>query len=106
MHLLYLDDSGSASNANEDYFVLGGVSIYEAQAHYFTQELDKLAQTIDSSDPYSVEFHASEIFSRRVLPWKNMTSNEARGVIKAVLRILRNSYGTATAFACAVHKAS
>ena len=27
MHLLYLDDSGSASNRDEDYLVLGGVSV-------------------------------------------------------------------------------
>lgn len=69
MYLFYLDDAGSAANPNEDYLVLGGISIYEAQAYWFTQELDKLASTIDPSDPYSVEFHASEIFSRRQQPW-------------------------------------
>jgi len=106
MHLLYLDDAGSAGNANEDYLVLGGISIYEAQAHWFTQELDKLAETIDPSNPHSVEFHASEIFSRRKQPWKGMTREEAQGVIKAVLGVLKNSYDTARAFACAIHKAS
>ncbi len=106
MHLLYLDDAGSASNANEDYLVLGGLSVYEAQAHWFTQELDRLAETIDPSNPHSVEFHASEIFSRRKPPWKKMTREEAQGVIKAVLGILKNSYDTARAFACAIHKAS
>lgn len=29
MHLLYLDDSGSAENKNEAYFVLGGVCVPE-----------------------------------------------------------------------------
>ena len=106
MHLLYLDDAGSAGNANEDYLVLGGISIYEAQAHWFTQELDKLAETIEPSNPHNVEFHASEIFSRRKQPWKGMTREEAQGVIKAVLGILKNSYDTARAFACAIHKAS
>ena len=106
MHLLYLDDAGSAGNPNEDYLVLGGVSIYEAQAHWFTQELDQLAATIDPGDPYSVEFHASEIFSRRTRPWKGMSREEAQGVIKAVLGVLKRSYGTARAFACAIHKAS
>lgn len=43
MHLLYLDDAGSAANATEQYLVLGGVSIYEAQANWFTQQLDNLA---------------------------------------------------------------
>jgi hypothetical protein len=106
MHLLYLDDSGSAANANEDYFVLGGISVYEAQAHHFTQEMDKLAETIDAGNPHNVEFHASEIFSRRTPPWKGMSRNEAKGIIKAVLEIVKKSYDSAKAFACAIHKAS
>jgi len=106
MHLLYLDDSGSASNVAEDYLVLGGVSVFEAQTSWITQELDKLATTINPSDPQSVEFHASKIFSRKVQPWNGMSQREARGVIKAVLNILKDSYETARAFACAVHKAS
>ncbi|MCY4353337.1 MAG: IS1595 family transposase [Truepera sp.] len=44
MHLLYLDDAGSASNSNEQYLVLGGVSVYEAQSHWITRELDRLAE--------------------------------------------------------------
>jgi len=106
MHLLYLDDAGSAGNADEAYFVLGGISIYEAQANWFTQELDQLASTIDPANPFDVEFHASEIFSRRNHPWRGMTRQEAQGVIRAVLDVLRRSYETTRLFACAVHKAS
>ena len=43
MYLLYLDDAGSPGNANEDYFVLGGVCVYEAQVDWFSREIDKLA---------------------------------------------------------------
>jgi hypothetical protein len=106
MHLLYLDDAGSAKNPGEDYLVLGGISIYEAQAEWVTREMDKLAATIDPSNPQNVEFHASEIFSRKVDPWKGMGKEVAQGVIKAVLNIFKSSYGTARAFACAVHKMS
>src|SRR5713226_389332 len=106
MHLLYLDDAGSALNKTEDYFVLGGVSVFEAQVHFLTQELDKLAQGIDAANPHAVEFHASEIFSRRSAPWDRMSKQEAQGVIKAVLHIFAKSYETARAFACAIHKAS
>lgn len=106
MHLFYLDDSGSALNKDEDYLVLGGLSIYEAQAHWFTQRLDELAESINPSDPHSVEFHASEIFARRIDPWKGMSRDEAKGIIKAVLRIVAESYDTTKVFACAVHKQS
>ncbi len=64
MHLLYLDDSGAVGNANEQYLVLGGVSVFETQSHWITQELDKLAETINPGDPHGVEFHASETFAR------------------------------------------
>ena len=106
LHLLYLDDSGSASNADERYFVLGGLSIFEAQADWFTRELDKLAEGINPANPSHVEFHASEIFSRRSEPWNRMSREEAQGVIKAVLQIVAGSYDTARIFSCAVEKAS
>ncbi len=106
MHLLYLDDAGSANNPNEDYLVLGGVSVYESQAHWITTQLDELAETIHPADPYRVEFHASEIYGRRTVPWRGMSREEAQGVITAVLEVLRRSYESARAFACAVHKAS
>lgn len=106
MHLLYLDDAGSANNPNEEYLVLGGVSVYEAQAQYFTLELDRLAQNYNPADPHSVEFHASEIYGARNPPWRGMQPQDKRGVILSVLEVLRNSYDSAVAFACAVHKAS
>lgn len=106
MHLLYLDDAGSQKNPTESYLVLGGVSVYEAQADFITRELDKLAQSIDSANPQAIEFHASEIFSRRETPWNKMSKDEAQGVIKAVLQVLAGCYETARAFACAIHKPS
>lgn len=106
MHLLYLDDSGSAANPNEEYLVLGGVSVFESQASWITQELDNLAAGIQPADPHAVEFHASEIFARRIAPWQGMSREEAQGVIKAVLGVLRRSYDSARVFACAIHKPS
>ena len=106
MHLLYLDDSGSAGNDCEDYLVLGEVSVFEAQSHWITMQLDRLAEGINPDDPHSAEFHASEIFSRRVQPWKDLTRDEARGMIRSVLAVLADAYESAQAFACAVHKPS
>ncbi len=106
MHLLYLDDSGSVGNDAEQYLVLGGVSMFEAQSSWVTQELDRLAQNIDPGNPHGVEFHASATFSRRSQPWKGLSQDEARGTIKSVLDVLANAYDTARAFACVVHKPS
>ena len=106
MHLLYLDDSGSVQNQQEEYIVLGGISIFESQCHYLTTELDKLAQSIDPQNYKDIEFHASEIFSRRNPPWNILRKDEAQGIIKAVLKIVANSYDSANIFACAIHKKS
>ena len=40
MHLLYLDDAGSVGNVREQYLVLGGVSVFEAQSSWVTQQLE------------------------------------------------------------------
>ena len=106
MHLLYLDDSGAVGNANEQYLVLGGVSVFESQSYWITEQLDRLAENIDPGAPHDVEFHASEIYARRGPPWSSLTQEEARGTIKSVLAVLANAYNSARAFACVVHKAS
>jgi hypothetical protein len=33
MYLLYLDDSGSTENQDEEYLVLGGMAVFERQVH-------------------------------------------------------------------------
>ena len=106
MHLLYLDDAGSVGNASEQYLILGGVAVFEAQSGWVTQQLDMLAENLNPGDPHGVEFHASETYARRSQPWKGLTPEEARNTIKSVLDVLANAYDTARAFACVVHKAS
>jgi hypothetical protein len=103
MYLLYLDDAGSPGNPAEEYFVLGGVCVFEAQVDWFSREMDKLATPFDKN-PEDVEFHASTIFSRRAPPWKCLEIDEARGILKSVLRVAAASYDTTRLFACAIQK--
>ncbi|MGH9751769.1 MAG: DUF3800 domain-containing protein [Blastocatellia bacterium] len=106
MYLLYLDDSGSVQNPNEEHLVLGGICVFEHQVQYFTQQLDSIAHRLAPNAPDSVEFHASAIFSGRQPPWKDLAKQERIGVIKEVLQVVAKSYESACVFACAVHKAS
>ena len=106
MYLLYLDDSGSTGNKDEDYLVLGGVCVFERQVFWLSKQLDDLAATICPQRPEGVEFHASEIYRGKTPPWDSLKRDKRREVIKDVLGVLSSDqYGT-TAFACAVHKAS
>ena len=56
MYLLYLDDAGSPGNAAEEYFVLGGVCVFEAQVEWFSREIDKLASPYNAAAPEDIEF--------------------------------------------------
>ncbi len=106
MYLLYLDDSGSVSNRNESYLVLGGVMVFERQVHWLSEQIQKIALAIDASSADSIEFHASNMFSGREAPWKGMSKPERRAAISEVLGVLADSHETTLAFACAVHKTS
>src|SRR5690606_10631350 len=106
MHLLYLDDSGSVDNKSDDYLVLAGLSIFENQGYYLSNKLDEIAQGIDSANPDDIEFHASEIFSRKSSPWNKFSREEAQGVIKSVLKIIAESSASTYLFGCAINKKS
>ena len=107
MHLLYLDDSGSIANENEEYFVLGGVCVPETSIHWLSNQLEQLASQLSPNNPRQVEFHASEIFSGRRTPWNNFRSKQERvQIIKNVLLVLQNAYPEIVVFACAIHKKS
>lgn len=106
MYLLYLDDSGSPKNRNEEYFVLGGIALHESSVRWLTHQIETLAETISPSAPAEVEFHAAEIFSARVPPWSGRTKSESVGIIQSVLRTLDHANQSVALFACAVHKAS
>jgi hypothetical protein len=70
MYLLYLDDAGSPGNKTEEYFVLGGICVYEAQVDWFGRELDKLATPYNATNPEDIEFHASTISPDVMSPGK------------------------------------
>lgn len=107
MYLLYLDDSGSIPNKNEDYFVLGGICVPEQSVYWLSHELDKIAIKIDPTYAPNIEFHASEIFSGKIFPWDQYsTKSERIGIIKQVLQSLTGAYQDIVAFACAIHKKS
>ena len=107
MRFLYLDDSGSAKDLNQDYFVLGGICIHESSVRWLSNKLQELAVQFDQANPNKVEFHAVDIFAGRGYPWENIPQKKDRiEIIKNVLHVLDDAYETISAFAIAVHKAS
>lgn len=104
MYFLYLDDSGSPKNKDEDYFVLGGFIIHETKLYWLNKHLDELAEKISPSFKDTIEFHASEIYSAKSEPWKNMLKQERISIIKSVLDVVQRESKNISVVACAVKK--
>ena len=83
MHLLYLDDAGSVPNPDERYFVLGGVSVFEAQVNHFISEMDRLAESVWPEKPDAVELAFEDLTSRfdRYLTRLRQDGDRQRGMM-------------------------
>jgi Protein of unknown function (DUF3800) len=86
MHLLYLDESGSVADPNQQYFVLAGVSVFERTTHWIEQELHKIAARFDPVNPWAIELHGSEIRSGRN-GWKRFALDQRMMAIEDALRV-------------------
>lgn len=107
IHVLYLDDSGSPNNRNEEYLVLGGVCVPEKSLRWLSNQLNELAQRFHPADPGAVEFHAVDIFGGRNGIWRQYKERQARiNILKQVLGVLDNAYREVYTYACAIHKSS
>lgn len=104
MYLLYLDDSGSISNQDEEYFVLGGVCLPETSIYWHTEKIDAIAKRINQAAPVSIEFHASEIYSGKSAPWNSYKKPDRINIIREVLNTFRDAYLDTVIFACAIQK--
>jgi uncharacterized protein DUF3800 len=85
MYLLYLDESGSVSDASQRYFVLAGVAVHEKQTHWIEQDLNSIAARFDAANPYAVELHGAPMRSGRDI-WKNFPQADR---IQAMLDALK-----------------
>ena len=66
MHILYLDESGSLPDPNQDYFVLAGVAVFERGIYHLVKAVDDLVASWNLlPDPASVEIHGSPMYQGR-----------------------------------------
>ena len=43
MYLLYVDESGTTHDPNQQYFVLAGFCVFERQGYWISNQLDQIA---------------------------------------------------------------
>ena len=61
MYVLYLDESGTHTDAR--HFVLAGVCIYETNAYWAADQLDRIQSSYFPDYDDSVHFHATSLFA-------------------------------------------
>jgi hypothetical protein len=106
MYILYIDDSGSVANANEQYFVLAGLAVYEKTIFHLIDQSDKCVADFQLGDEGDIELHATDIYGGRGFPWKQIKSRpEREGMIQSVMKIITDQRSNAVKlFAVAVDK--
>lgn len=103
MHLLYLDGSGSSADASQKYYVLGGLSVFERQVHWISQELEVIAARFNPADPFSVELHGAPMMAGRGI-WRKVRKQDRIQAIADALNVLVRSHISNRAFVAAIHK--
>ena len=63
MYLLYLDDSGSVKNPNEQHFVLAGIAVFERQIYHLISTTDEFVSSLNLGHAHDVELHGSVMAS-------------------------------------------
>lgn len=75
MHIIYLDEAGTGSDAS--HFVVAGLSFFERQIYYVTEEMDRLQARYFPAASEPIEFHASAL--RAPDSTSNLRSTPYRG---------------------------
>lgn len=105
MYVLYLDESGTDSDAS--YFVLAGLAVFEREIYWYAQDVDAVQQKYLPDIDYPVEFHASPLRHRDSNkipePFNRLPLEERRQLVNDIYQIIRNRKGIL--FGVAIEKA-
>lgn len=105
MHILYVDDSGSVGNANERFFVLGGVAVFERGIFHLIQETDACIAAMRVGKIENVELHGTDMYNGGRGVWKRVRTRASREAhINSALSLLLTPRAAVKLFAVVVDK--
>jgi Protein of unknown function (DUF3800) len=105
MHILYVDDSGSVSNANERFFVLAGVAAYETGLFPVARDVEECVTTFGLGNIDEIELHATDMYGGRGKPWSAIKSKADReALLQCVVKTLVQQPASVRTFSVAVDK--
>ena len=88
MYLLYVDESGSTNDPNQDFFILSGIVVSERRTHWIEQSMNKIAQRFSPDTPYDFELHGSPMRSGRN-EWKGLPLEQRMQAIEDCLNLIK-----------------
>lgn len=103
MYLLYSNESGSANDAAQQYFVLAGVCLFERQGFFIANELDQITARFNPADAKTVELHGNPMFTGKKF-WRQFPKGEGVQAMKDALNVLDASHSGNRVFACIINK--
>ncbi|MBE9140918.1 DUF3800 domain-containing protein [Nodosilinea sp. LEGE 07088] len=103
MYLLYVDESGTTHDPNQQYFVLAGFCVFERQGFWLANELDQIAAKFDPADPANVELHGSPMFGGRG-QWRRYPREFRHSAIEDALKVFLQSHPSNRLFASVIKK--
>lgn len=87
MYLLYADESGTPGGADQEHFILAGITVFERKAHWLSLELDKIAARFNTADPKKIELHGAPMLAGRKA-WRKIEKQDRLDGIKDALRLI------------------
>jgi hypothetical protein len=103
MYLLYVDESGTTHDPNQQYFVLARFCVFERQGYWIANQLDPIAARFDPADPATVELHRSPMFGGRGR-WRSHPKEDRHQAIEDALRSFLLSHPSNRLFASVTKK--
>ena len=105
MYLLYADESGTAKDANQQYFVLAGFCVFERQGYWLSEKLDNIAARFNPADPNSVELHGNPMLSGNGF-WRRQPKQAREQAFIDALQAFMDSHTSNRIFASVIKKIS
>lgn len=86
MYLLYVDESRSTNDPQQQHFILSGIAVFERDTHWIEQAMNEIAFRF-SPNIYDYELHGSPMRSGKS-EWRDFPMDERIQAMKDCLKIL------------------
>ncbi|MDK4679286.1 DUF3800 domain-containing protein [Kingella negevensis] len=88
MYLLYVDESGSTTDPNQQYFILSGIAVHEKQTYWIENAMNDIAARFSTENPYEFELHGSPMRSGKS-EWRGIDFEARMNAMKDCLNIIK-----------------